>query len=51
MDVDLILSLGELFHKVAELEVSILTNSSYFPQIINLFGETLTKMNSKELNT
>jgi hypothetical protein len=38
-------------HKVAELDINIISNSKYFHDIIMLFHETLVHVNEKELNS
>ena len=37
-------------HKVAELDISILSNSKYFHDIVMLFHDTLVNVNEKETN-
>jgi len=50
VNVDVVRCLAELMHKVAELDINILTNSKYFHDMIILFHETLINVNAKETN-
>lgn len=50
LNVDVVNTLCEFMHKVAELNIQILVNSKYFNDIIMLFHDTLVSVNERETN-
>ena len=51
VDVDLLREYAEVLLKWAEINLSYLVTSQYFSESLNLFSQTLEKVDSKELNS
>ena len=51
MNVDIIRSLAEILHKIAELDLQILTTSPLFPSLLHLFHDTLLFVNERDTNS
>jgi hypothetical protein len=50
INTDIVRGLSELMHKIAEIDISILTHSTRFHEVILLFHETLVNVDEKETN-